>query len=235
MWEKYWIWKMNINLADDEEMLNDSINKSNLLFKAIIIDWGGVFTPQRENSKATRKLEKEFKITKGTLCKRIYNNEYWMKAQIGELSDYEFWKLTLQQFNIFSDKGIIEFKNKLFKDEKEKLKKDMVKLVKKLKNYYRIVLLTNADNLFRDLLVNMYRVDSLFDEIIISSEVGYAKPNPNIFFIACKSLDLKTEEYIFIDDSIKNVQSAENIGIKSIVYKNTSLLKKGLKKNGIIF
>jgi putative hydrolase of the HAD superfamily len=101
-----------------------------------------------------------------------------------------------------------------------------------------LALLTNADDVFRPLLQTKFHVDQLFDHIIISAEVGIAKPDIEIFWRTCQIVNARPAECIFIDDSLANVQSAKSIGMYSIQYlnsryKKTISLKKELRLLGV--
>jgi HAD superfamily hydrolase (TIGR01509 family) len=67
-----------------------------------------------------------------------------------------------------------------------------------------------------------------FKENFISGDLGLEKPNPKIYYAALKRLNAKPEECIFIDDKEKNCEAAIKLGIKSIVFKGTTQLKKEL-------
>lgn len=210
----------------------------NSTVRTIIFDWGGVFASPRKDTQPTRELEVSLGIPENTLSKRLYDNDYWARAQIGRISDEEFWRLVLRQFDITDDQGITEFKKKLFRGESNRLRMGMLKLVKRLKQHYTVALLTNADNIFRPLLKNKFHVDQLFDHIIVSAEIGIAKPDPGIFRKACKIVKARPRECVFIDDSFTNIQSARAIGFYTIQYlnspnKKTTALIQELKRIGL--
>ncbi len=212
-----------------------SLEISQQAFRAILFDWGGVFTLARRSTFPTEQLERNLGIPQGTLSKRLYDNDYWTRAQIGEITDEEFWYLTLQQFNISDQRGIAKFKAALFKGESSRLRGGMVNLVKQLKQNYIVALLSNADNIFRDLLETKFHANKLFHDVIISAEVGVAKPDPKIFTIACGKLGVEEKDCVFIDDSGRNVESAMSVGIRAIQYRNTIQLIKELKQLGVLF
>lgn len=60
----------------------------------------------------------------------------------------------------------------------------------------------------------------LFDTTIFSSEVGHRKPNPEIFQVALKGLDVSPEEAIFLDDFPAMAEGASAIGIHGIYVEN---------------
>jgi putative hydrolase of the HAD superfamily len=53
----------------------------------------------------------------------------------------------------------------------------------------------------------------LFDEVVISAEVGMRKPEERIFLLATGRLGLSPAECVFIDDIEANVKAAEEAGL----------------------
>lgn len=59
-------------------------------------------------------------------------------------------------------------------------------------------------------------VMDLFDVVIESSKIGIRKPNPEIYRIACKQLEISPEEAVFLDDLGINLKPAKALGMKTI-------------------
>ncbi|HEX6459255.1 MAG TPA: HAD family phosphatase [Thermoleophilaceae bacterium] len=60
---------------------------------------------------------------------------------------------------------------------------------------------------------------SIFDEIVISGEVGLHKPSPEIFELTLTKLDLPASECVFVDDLRENIDGAEAVGITGILHR----------------
>ena len=60
---------------------------------------------------------------------------------------------------------------------------------------------------------------SLFDEIVISGEVGLHKPDPAIFTVTCERLAVAPSDCVFIDDLRENCEGAEAVGITAILHR----------------
>jgi epoxide hydrolase-like predicted phosphatase len=56
----------------------------------------------------------------------------------------------------------------------------------------------------------------MFDDIVISGEVGLRKPEPEIFHLAADRIGLRPEECVFIDDLELNVDGARALGMTGI-------------------
>lgn len=83
---------------------------------------------------------------------------------------------------------------------------------------YKIGLLSNVGHGWLDDFLCQNGMSDLFDEIVLSSDVGIVKPNPEIFRLMAEKLKTDPRECIMIDDMIQNIEGAESIGMQGIVY-----------------
>jgi 2-haloacid dehalogenase len=68
----------------------------------------------------------------------------------------------------------------------------------------------------------------------VSGEEKMRKPFPEFYQLLLNRYGVKPEEALFIDDNLRNVKAAEDLGIKSIFYKEHSQLKDDLIIFGLI-
>ncbi|MFF0344291.1 HAD family hydrolase [Kribbella sp. NPDC004875] len=71
--------------------------------------------------------------------------------------------------------------------------------------------------------------DGMFDDIVISGEVGLRKPEPEIFLLAAGRLDLKPEECVFVDDLQLNVDGARAVGMTAILHTEYDETRRALE------
>lgn len=93
-----------------------------------------------------------------------------------------------------------------------------------LKPMYKIAMLSNVGSGF----VQDYFTDEelqLFDVLTLSSDIGFAKPDPRIYKHCANDLGVQAADCLFIDDSPVNIQAAKELGMQAHLY--TSL--KGLR------
>lgn len=76
----------------------------------------------------------------------------------------------------------------------------------------------------RDKLIKQKILD-LFDEVIISAEVGYQKPNKEIFEVLLGRLNIKSEELVFIDDTQNSLKYSGEIGYVPVLFTSNEKLK----------
>jgi len=60
----------------------------------------------------------------------------------------------------------------------------------------------------------------LFDETVISGDVGMHKPQPEIYLLACERLGVDPEDCVFVDDLRENVTGAEAVGMTAILHRD---------------
>lgn len=105
---------------------------------------------------------------------------------------------------------------------------DTVRLLGELQGRAKLCLLSNAhtDELLP--LLDKHDLRRYFDELIISSETGLAKPDAGIFAHALEKLGMSAHEVVFVDDNAANIAAAERLGIRSIHFKDAEDLEEQL-------
>ena len=106
--------------------------------------------------------------------------------------------------------------------------KQLFEYIRRLKSDYKISILSNiaVPDWFREHFTEAEL--GLFDDLLLSSQVGLVKPDPEIFRLAARRLGVDLNECLFIDDREPNVAVAESLGMSGLVYKNFKQLKKDL-------
>ncbi len=80
----------------------------------------------------------------------------------------------------------------------------------------KLGIISNATPSFRE-AIDRVGLTPYFDTVIISAEVGLAKPDPAIFRLGLARLNLEAGETFFIDDLSKNVQAARDVGLHGLL------------------
>jgi putative hydrolase of the HAD superfamily len=62
----------------------------------------------------------------------------------------------------------------------------------------------------------------LFDETVISGDVGLHKPQPEIYVLACERLGVEPGDCVFVDDLRENVTGAEAVGMTAILHRDSA-------------
>ena len=80
----------------------------------------------------------------------------------------------------------------------------------------RTAIVSNCDHWTRP-IVDQLGLGREADAIVLSFEVGVAKPDPGIYRVALDALDARPEEAVFVDDQAGYCDGAEALGIGSFL------------------
>jgi 2-haloacid dehalogenase len=112
---------------------------------------------------------------------------------------------------------------------------DTVEILKQLKQAgYRLYGLSNWSAETFPLVRARYDFFDLLDDMVISGEVGFVKPEPEIYQIMLDKIGKPAEECLFIDDSLPNIQQAEKLGFVGIHFQSAEQLRIELEKYNLL-
>lgn len=106
---------------------------------------------------------------------------------------------------------------------------ELLSYISELKQSHKTGLLSNVG---KHGLVNRFTPEELtrhFDAVVISGEIGFAKPEAQAYEITAERLDVRLEECIFVDDREEYCQGARAVGMKAIRYENVQQVKQSIE------
>lgn len=106
-----------------------------------------------------------------------------------------------------------------------------VDILKKLidSKHYKVVALTNWSAETFPIALDKFDFLHWFEGIIVSGEENTRKPFDEIYHLTLNRFDIKAEQSIFIDDNLRNIEAANNLGINGIHFKSPEQLIQQLK------
>ena len=186
------------------------------MIKAVIFDFGGVIKNRYPSSiiaaifNVSSKEEKEFKEAMTSLF------ELFQKDLIKE---EKFWQKISKVIKRPIPENCSERAREFYKNTYS-LSSKMVSFVKDLKNKgIKTAVLSNTTG-FQAEVIRKFNGYNGFDLVVLSNEEKLRKPDPEIYILTIKRLELKPEECIFVDDKEENLIPAENLGMKTVLAKN---------------
>ena len=205
------------------------------MIKLFVFDLGGVIIPFEHRQIAVKLLKRSrekvipsphevfsflFDMEKG------FVNRY----EEGLMSSVEFFSEIRDRYAL--DINFEEFKaiwNPIFRSDPE-----VNEAIQHLKRKdYPLFLLSNTNELHFAHIIKNYPVVHLFDEWILSYEVGAKKPKKRIYDQIFERMDVKPDEVFYVDDIREYVEAARGYGIQGLVFEGAPGLWDTLKSNGI--
>jgi 2-haloacid dehalogenase len=99
---------------------------------------------------------------------------------------------------------------------------------------YRIYGLTNWSAETFPIAQERFEFLNWFDGIVVSGEEKNRKPFPDFYRLLLDRYEVKAEEALFIDDNVRNIEAAKNLGIHTIPFASPDQLLTELKAKGLI-
>lgn len=189
-----------------------------MTIRALIFDFGGVLL-RTEDQTPRIALAEKFAISKSELEYLVFSSPSSYQAMVGEISALQHWQTVAKTLNMNSQK-IIDLRNQFFSGDRLDL--NLVTYIQHIRKDYKIGLVSNAWDDLRSLLKEEFGILGVFDEVIISAEVGLIKPDPRIYQLAAEKLSIPTNQAIFIDDVAENVEAARKSGMFAIQFRSPS-------------
>ena len=196
------------------------------MIKTIFCDLGNVIV-HVDHQKTIRGLSRFSSKSEDAICRFFLNSEARKRFDTGKITAEKLFMNFKDNLGLNLD---FERFRKVWCSCLTNLNNDMEKLLRKLKENYRLILLSNTDEIHFAYCRKNYKILDVFDDFVLSYEEGYLKPNPMIYLGALKKAGTFPTNTIFIDDIAAHTIAARLLGIKGIQYKNMQKLRNDLKE-----
>ncbi len=144
------------------------------------------------------------------LIRQFKQEKLFTKAGNGEFGSDEFLSRLGYDNPQFYMKDYIE--NHLTLDPQ------FVDFAEKYYKQFDFVLLSNDVSEWSAYITVFHKLDKYFTHKIVSGDVKCRKPDKQIYEIALKQTDKKPQECIFIDNSVSNLITAEELDISAVLF-----------------
>ncbi|HII72558.1 TPA: HAD family phosphatase [Candidatus Woesearchaeota archaeon] len=199
-----------------------------MAIKAIFFDLGGVLVTE-----ILRIIEGAFSEETGSSREEVrkVRDRYWLDSELGRMSGREFMA------NIVGDLGLKKDPDALVEKSCSLItvKEDVLEILKKIgaTGRYKLGVISNNTFEWSDHSKNTLGLGKYFDFWLVSCDIGVKKPDPEIFDVAAKMVELEREECLLIDDKQRNIGAAASAGMKCILFKDSEQLLEDLNSLGI--
>jgi glucose-1-phosphatase len=103
-----------------------------------------------------------------------------------------------------------------------------------LKQHYRLMLLSNTNEIHFDFLIQHYPILRVIEERLLSYQAGCMKPDARIFELAVKKAGVAPEKIFFTDDRTENIEAAQRAGIQALLFQSETQLKRDMLSRGMV-
>ena len=178
------------------------------MIKNVVFDVGGVLLDWNPLSI----LEKMFDKERAEILKQnMMDTPYWAELDRGALEIEDAVKIFSKDIPHLEND--IEFALTNFIDYLPPIQEN-VEVLKHLSGKgFRLFVLSNFQKEAFDTAVEKFEFFKLFDGMVVSARINMIKPDKEIYDYILNEYQLKGNETVFFDDTIKNIHAASAVGI----------------------
>jgi epoxide hydrolase-like predicted phosphatase len=186
--------------------------------QAVIFDVGGVLV-RTQGREARRKWEARLGLPEMGLGRVIFGSDISARALVGQATVPQVWRHVAARFGL-DEEQMRELESDFWSDDW--VDAELVQFVRGLRPRYKTAILSNAWPEARKALRQKFGLADAVDVMILSAEVGCAKPDARIYRIAGEQLGVQLCEAVFVDDMAENVAAAQSLGMHGVQFMNTA-------------
>jgi len=183
------------------------------MIKAFLFDWGGVMSAGGRGGELDARLAERLDMSPKDVWTVF--RPAWEAYSRGKIDEPTLWR----QLEAGYGQTIPETKRNIWNEwSNMSILPQMQQLVTDLKTRgYTVGLLSNTiPNTAED--IRSHGGYDLFDFLVLSYEVGFAKPDEAIYKLALEKLpDVEPSEVVFVDDQERCLEPARALGIRTVL------------------
>ncbi len=177
--------------------------------KAIVFDWGGIFTENTFDSSAVKNLAVLCRTTPEVIAKTYF--PLMEEFEAGAFDFDTYYQKFVEDSSFMLDEGI--FRKTFLGSVRERSR--MFDVLNAIPKTYTVGMLSNNV----PILCDRVRTDTRFSRIehfVFSNEIGVRKPAPKAFEYLIEALGVPANQTVFIDDNADNIAACEVLGFTGI-------------------
>lgn len=154
---------------------------------------------------------------------RAFIEDILGRANLGLISDAEFNAAITSQLKISEE----AWQEAVFKAELPD--EQLLEFIEGLRSDFKTAVLSNSNKGVLERKIGRDWLEKCFDDVIVSADVGFVKPDHRIYKLAAERLGVETDECLFVDDIRSFLESAQELGMKTVLYRDFRTFKQQLE------
>ncbi len=193
--------------------------------RAVFFDHGGVIA-RTEYQVPRQHLAERLGLEYDDLVRIVFDSPSGRQATVGAITAAQHWDSVMERLRL--PKSELRTVRKEFFGG-DVIDHEILHTLRDLRSSYFVGLLSNAWDDMRKYIIAR-KFDDAFDHMVISAEVGVAKPDPKIYQIALEQAGVNPDEAVFMDDFIENIQGCQKVGMHGIHFRSPEQAMSELKQ-----
>ncbi len=173
------------------------------------------------------KAERATGLPEGAIPRAAFSDDLLPLVITGQISDDEWRRKIANLLSKDFPKANADRAVELWFASPGEVDLEVLEILRTCRKKAQLALISNATSRLRSDLRRLGIAED-FDYIINSSEVGFTKPDPNIYFTALDTVGATPDQALFIDDNAGHVAAATRLGIAGHTYAGSDGLRQKL-------
>jgi putative hydrolase of the HAD superfamily len=189
-----------------------------MVIRAVVFDIGGVLeiTPDLG---VDRQWETRLGLPDGEILARL--RDVWRGGSIGTITLDDVHQALQERLGL-DDQMVAQYMADVWREYLGTANAELIDYARRLRPRWRTGIVSNSFVGAREREQAAYGFEDLVEEIVYSHEVGFSKPDPRIYALACTRLDVAPEETVFLDDNDVCVTGARDVGIHAVRFHDNA-------------
>jgi len=202
------------------------------VIEAVFFDFGGDVACLDHDEMA--RIERRHGLPEGGLWRAMYETPEWQALRIGQGSEDAWVTAIKRELDVLAGRPIADDVNREWVQCWRGLDEAVMSIIDGLRGRYRVGMISNATLTLEDELRHHHKIHDLFDIIVNSARVGFAKPDARIFQHAAAGVGLPPSACVHVDDLPHNVAGAREAGFHAVHYEGDgAALSRELRALGL--
>lgn len=187
--------------------------------RGVVFDIGGVleYTPELH---VLDRWEERLGLAAGEINLRLGST--WSDGCYGRISEADVFNRIMEVLPV--DRATAEaFQADLWVEYLGTPNQELLDYFRALGDRCPTAILSNSFVGARERETSHIGLEGLCSHVVYSHEVGFYKPEPEIYLLTCQRLGLPPERVAFLDDNPDYLRGAEDVGIHAIPFTENSL------------
>jgi putative hydrolase of the HAD superfamily len=197
-----------------------------MAIRAVVFDIGGVLEVTPDLG-LTERWESRLRLPAGELNQRMH--DVWAAGSIGTITEGDVHQAITDRLGL-DGRQLAAFMADFWREYLGTANTQLIEYARQLRPRYRTGILSNSFVGAREREQAAYGFEDLVDEIVYSHEAGMSKPDPRIYALTCARLEVRAEETVFLDDTGRGVDGAQEAGLHAVRYQDNAQAIEEIEK-----
>jgi len=185
--------------------------------RAVFWDLGGVIL-RTEDQTPRRLWERRLGLPEGALAEIVFDGEAARRAVLGRATADDVWQEVGARLAL-SPPEAARLRADFF--SADQIDEALMTFIRHLARRVQVGMISNAWPEVGPLVRETWRIADAFEPLILSAEVGLAKPDPRIFQLALSRAGVDAGQAVFVDDFEENLAAARGVGMLAVPFRDS--------------